>query len=178
MLSAAVEYVGPKVGLRDLCSQLVKAPSRMPANSFSLRHGSSLSFSLLFCFLISFQTILSAGHLVRDAAICVCFFLFSFAVLVIAPSRSKRTVEWKDRFLNGPSVSCPPVHLSNKKGRTVPVVVSSRLVSGGAHSLFISPPSFSSCFFLFCFVLFFPPVRISPSGRLDIGRDMRLLGAS
>ena len=117
----------------------------------------SLSLSLLFCFLISFQTILSAGHLVRDAAICVCFFLFSFAVLVIAPSRSKRTVEWKDRFLNGPSVSCPPVHLSNKRGRTVPVVVSSRLVSGGAHSLFISPPSFSSCFFffiLFCFVFF------------------------
>ena len=78
MLSAAVEYVGPKVGLRDLCSQLVKAPSRMPANSFSLRHGSSLSFSLLFCFLISFQTILSAGHLVRDAAIFSRVFFFIF----------------------------------------------------------------------------------------------------
>ena len=91
----------------------------------------------------------------RRGNILACvFFLFSFAVLVIAPSRSKRTVEWKDRFLNGPSVSCPPVHLSNKRGRTVPVVVSSRLVSGGAHSLFISPPSFSSCFvfILFCFV--------------------------
>ena len=144
----------------------------------SARFISLFLFAFLFSHFIPNNFVRRPSGARRGNILACVFFLFSFAVLVIAPSRSKRTVEWKDRFLNGPSVSCPPVHLSNKKGRTVPVVVSSRLVSGGAHSLFISPPSFSSCFFLFCFVLFFPPVRISPSGRLDIGRDMRLLGAS